>query len=111
MSPEASALVVGAEEVLAAGGRHGCARGDLEGECGARDDLGEAVDLAAPGAADRLEPVARRGQGGAAADGADLESAEADRRVQPALDSTSGAVRHRRGADHAQVLTGGGEDR
>src|SRR5262245_50630728 len=94
-SPEAAAVVVGAEEVLAAGGGHRGARRDLERARGRGDDLREAVDLAAARAVDRREPVARRREGRAAADRADLEAGEADRRVDAALDAPACAVRHR----------------
>src|SRR5579885_1906959 len=82
---ETAPLVVRPEEVLAPGGRHRCRGADLEAERGGGDDLGEAVHLARAGAADRGEPVARRRERGAAADRADLEAAEADRGLEPAV--------------------------
>src|SRR5205823_11037294 len=90
-STQSAALVVRPEEVLAAGGRHRRGGADLETERGGGHDLREAVDLAAAGAVDRGQPVARRRKGCAAADGADLEPTEADRRLQPALDLSARA--------------------
>src|SRR5947207_8822881 len=59
VSAEPAALMVRAEEVLAACRGHGGAGGDLECECRGGDDLREAVDLAGARAADRLEPCVR----------------------------------------------------
>src|SRR5689334_5324783 len=70
---QAAALVMRAEEVLAAGGRHRGARRDLERERGGGDDLREAVDLAGARAADQLEPFARVRERRSAADRAELE--------------------------------------
>src|SRR5581483_6247411 len=109
-SAQAAALVVGAEEVLAAGACHRGRRADLETERGAGDDLREAIDLAGAGAVDRREPVACGGKRRSPSDGADLETREADRRVQAPFDASRGAVGHRRGADHAEILSGRGED-
>ena len=59
-SAQPAALEVRAEEVLGAGGRHRGGGTDLQREGGRRDDLREAVDLARPGAAQQLEPLAAR---------------------------------------------------
>ncbi len=99
------------EEVLAAGGRHRGRGADLERQRGRGDDLREAVDRPAARAADRGEPVAGRRQRRAAADGADLEAAEADRRLQAALHAPPRAVRHRARADHAEILARRRKDR
>src|SRR5262245_43280098 len=94
--PQAAALVVGPEEVLAPRGRHCRRRADLEAERGGADDLSEPVDLPGPRAVDRRQPVAGRGQGRAAADGADLEPGKADRRLHAALHPPCRSVGHRR---------------
>src|SRR3989442_448499 len=106
MSSEAAALVMRAEEVLAAGGRHRRARGDLERERRGGDDLREAVDLAAAGAADRLEPVARGRERRPAADGSHLEAREPERGVQAAVHAPAGGppLAGRRGAAAAMAL-------
>src|SRR5262249_60589252 len=96
------------EDVAAAGRRVRGGGAALEAERRRRDDLGKAVDLARPRAADRSEPVAGRRQRGAAADGADLEPGEPNRGMEAPADAARGAVRHRRGPDHPEVLAGGG---
>src|SRR5690242_3029130 len=82
-SAQPAALVVHAEEVLRAGRGHRSRGADLEGKRGGGDDLREPVHLARACAADRREPVARRGKRRAAADRADLEAREPDGRLEP----------------------------
>src|SRR4051812_6176587 len=85
--PQTAALVMGAEEILAAGRRHRSPGADLQAPRRRRDDLGEAVHLPRTGAVDRGEPVARGGKRRAAADGADLETGKPDRGVDAACDA------------------------
>src|SRR3989442_5931339 len=93
MSSEAAALVMRAEEVLAAGGPHRRARGDLERERRGGDDLREAGDLAAARATDRLEPVAPGPERRPAADRSHPQAGEPDRSVQAAVHPPDAAVR------------------
>src|SRR6188474_1366766 len=108
---KATALVVRPEELRGAGGGHRGRRGDLQRERRRGDDLREAVDLAGAGTAEQLEPAARERERGAAADGRHLEPGEAERDLQAVLDPSFGAVAHRAGAYHPEVLARGGEDR
>ena len=60
-------------------------QGDLAGEHGAGADLGELVRLALAVAAEQLEALTLRGQGGAAAVGADDQAGQRDRPVVVAV--------------------------
>src|SRR6185437_9210744 len=82
----AAELVVRAEEVLGAGGRHRRARRDLEGERGSGHDLREAIDLPSPRAAHQLEPGARVRKDRAPADRADLEPRQPDCAIDAVVD-------------------------
>src|SRR5581483_8400526 len=85
--PHSAALEMGAEEVLATGGRHRGGGTDLERERRRSDQLREPIDLAGPGAAHQLEPALRVGKRRPAADRPDLDPGEADRDVEAAVDA------------------------